>query len=154
MNGGSASPGRSRSAESGDSHAQYDLLELRSLLLGVEQQRLNHLEERLDNPESRAGEIGPLLPAIVRRAVETNAVGLSEALFVVLAPAIRSAISAALHDLLVNLDRVLQSSFSAAAWQWRIEQSGRVNHSPRSSFCTACNTVSNRFSWCIGIAVC
>jgi hypothetical protein len=121
MNGGSATPSRSRGAGAADCQAHDELLELRSLLLGVEQQRINRLEDRLDNPESRADEIGPLLPAIVRRAVETNALALSESLFVVLGPAIRNAISAALHDMLVNLDRVLQNSLSPMAWRWRIE---------------------------------
>src|SRR4029077_17151572 len=60
-----------------------DWLQLKHLLTGSEQKRLARMEERLDNSEVRAGEVGALLPRAIAIGVETNPVGMTEAIMAI-----------------------------------------------------------------------
>jgi OOP family OmpA-OmpF porin len=120
-----------------------DLNELRTLLFGVEPARLNKIYERLDNPDIGAEDISRLLPeAIVQRTTQDNLLGeamvpaveeaihtsvkqdmnvLSEAIFPIMAPAIRKAVSAALDAAIQSLNQTLEHSLSPQSFRWRLE---------------------------------
>ena len=95
---------------------------------GVEQQ-LECLPEQLPTALRSADERGPMLASAleqpVAKAVEALARNrrevLANALFPVLGPAIRHAITEALRGLVDNLNRLLESTFSARGLRWRME---------------------------------
>lgn len=116
------------------------LIELRTLLIGEERQRLQALEERLDDPETHARELSEVLPQAIGRAddpsmatalapsvehaitasVRRNPRPLAEALFPVIGPAIRKAIAHSLSAMVESLNRSLEHSLSWQAVQWRL----------------------------------
>lgn len=127
-----------------------ELSELRSLLLGIEPAKLNKLYERLDNPQIKAEDISRLLPeAIILRTMQDKQLGeaivptvehaiqssvkkdlniLSTAIFPIMGPAIRKAITAALEAMVQSLDASLEQSFSPQSLKWRLEarQTGKT----------------------------
>jgi len=125
-----------------------DLASLRAMLLGPEQRRLDDLQARLDDPDARAEDIGAVLPRVllqhaqdpnfaraltppleqaITASVQRNPKPLSDALFPVMGPAIRKAVSAALAGMVESLNRTLEYSLSARSIRWRLEaaRSGR-----------------------------
>ncbi|MEB3179204.1 MAG: OmpA family protein [Nostocaceae cyanobacterium] len=120
-----------------------DLNELRSLLFGVKPEKLNKIYERLDNPDINAEDISRLLPeAVVRSSMEDKLLGsamvpaveeaiqtsvkqdmnvLAEAIFPILAPAIRKAVSTALEAAIQSLNTTLEHSLSPQSFKWRLE---------------------------------
>ncbi len=127
-----------------------ELSELRSLLFGIEPAKLNKLYERLDNPQIKAEDISRLLPeAVILRTMQDKQLGeaivptvehaiqssvkqdlniLSTAIFPIMGPAIRKAITAALEAMVQSLDASLEQSFSPQSLKWRLEarQTGKT----------------------------
>jgi len=123
--------------------AQEDLERLRSLLLQPETQRLDSIQERIEDPEIRCDEVAAALPEAVRRAAAASpslAAALSplveqglaqsirrdpsviiEVIFPVLGPAIRRAVASALRGAVESLNRVVEHSFTWRGLRWRME---------------------------------
>jgi OOP family OmpA-OmpF porin len=120
-----------------------DLDTLRRLIVAVEQDRLDELERRLDDPDVRAEEISLVLPESLARAahdgnrlslalapavedaltvsIAKNRRHLAEALAPAMGPAIRRAIAETLRAMVDSFNQVLQHSLSARALRWRVE---------------------------------
>lgn len=116
---------------------------LRELIVGPEQSKINKLEERLDNPEIRIKEIGEILPdAILLRtsqdekiaksigptvekaievSIQKNRKVLVDALFPVMGPAIRKAVSSTILGMIQSFNKALEYSFSIQGLKWRFE---------------------------------
>lgn len=114
-----------------------ELEELRSLLLGPE------LQERIMNLKLRPEDVSRVLPEsillsaqqqeqlttatvptvedAIRTSVNQDQNVLSEALFPVIGPATRKAVSAALQGLTQSLNEGLEHSLSPQSFQWRLE---------------------------------
>jgi len=123
--------------------ADPELDRLRRLILAVEQERLDDLERRLDDPDVRAEEVSLLLPEAVARAsrdgsrlslalaptvedalavsIAKNRRSLAEALAPAMGPAIRRAIAEALRAMVDSFNQVLQHSVSVRSLRWRAE---------------------------------
>lgn len=123
--------------------AQDDLERLRSLLFRPEAQRLDSIQERIEDPETRCDEVAEALPEAVRRAAASGpslAASLSplveqglaqsirrdpsaiiEVIFPVLGPAIRRAVASALRGAVESLNRVIEHSFTWRGLRWRME---------------------------------
>lgn len=119
------------------------LAELRTLLVGPEQEHIEQIQGRLDNPAIRAADVSQVLPeAIVlrsnqdrklvaaltptveeslRSAIQKNRTTLAEVLFPVMGPAIRKAITERLRMMLQSLNEILEQSFSWQSLRWRLE---------------------------------
>ncbi|HKF44464.1 MAG TPA: OmpA family protein [Thermoanaerobaculia bacterium] len=119
------------------------LVELRGLLLAAEKKDVTQIQERLDDPQSRAEDISHVLPEAIairsRRdrdltdsllpAVE-EAIGISvrrhpdvlvDGLFPVMGPAIRKSITNTLAEMLESLNQTLAIGFSKQGLKWRLE---------------------------------
>jgi OOP family OmpA-OmpF porin len=129
--------------------AEEDLEALRTLLLADERRALETLRARLDDPVWRAEEMARVLPeAIAIRAardarlahalqgtiddalevaVARDPKRISDAIFPVLGPALRKAVSSALFGMVESLNEVLRQSFTIQAlrWRWEAWRSGR-----------------------------
>ncbi len=125
-----------------DSERTSDLAELRSLLVGPEQNELRSLRSRLDDPKAYARDVSNILPdAIALRShdaalskvlaptieqslnssVRRNPRPLADALFPVMGPAIRKSVSHALSAMLDSFNKALEQSLSWRSIRWRIE---------------------------------
>ncbi len=120
-----------------------ELAELRRLLLGAEQARLDEHDRRIrDNemspehlasrlPEAivlRAGQdkqlaraLAPTVEAAISESVRRKPGEFADAIFPVLGPAIRKAIAETMAELVGSINRAMQHSFSARGLSWRIE---------------------------------
>jgi outer membrane protein OmpA-like peptidoglycan-associated protein len=147
-NSSAADTDQEHSATTGWSEAD-SLSELRGLLLGPEQERLNALEEQLEHARPSAQRIAGVLPQAIRQSASEDKalstalmptveeiVGLSvkknpkvftDALFPVMGPAIRKAIGETFRRMLQTLNQALESSLSWQGLKWRLEavRSGR-----------------------------
>ena len=125
----------------GSDRNRYD--ELRELLTGPEKRRIEEISKRLDDPVRRAEELSEHLPdAIVLGASRDNRIAralqptidtalkasaarnpkaIADAIFPVLGPAIRKAISAALTGMMQSLNHILNQSLSWQGIGWRLE---------------------------------
>lgn len=133
-------PGAPRSEEAASSEPRDDeLAELRRLLLGPEQDRLDTLERR----EVKAEDIGRVLPEAValrasqdaqlaraleptiaetlRTSVQRNPQPYADALFPIFGPAIRKSIREALRAMFETINRTIEQRFSPQSIKWRIE---------------------------------
>jgi OOP family OmpA-OmpF porin len=117
------------------------LAELRTILLGPRETALAAIQERLDNPRLRAADLSEVLPeavilsrsrdehlaqalmptleGAVTASVKRNPRKLADALFPVMAPAIRKAVSEALRGMLESVNYVLGHSLSPRSLRWR-----------------------------------
>ncbi|MDY6857098.1 MAG: OmpA family protein [Thermodesulfobacteriota bacterium] len=134
----------SKTEKSGiNSTPHEEWIELRKHLVGPEIKELSCLEERLDDPLTRATEVSRILPdaitlsvakdngisralqpAIdqsVRISVTKNPQALAEAIFPALGPGIRKAIRATISAMFQSLNALLNQSFSIQGLKWRIE---------------------------------
>ncbi|MEM8768254.1 MAG: OmpA family protein [Pseudomonadota bacterium] len=126
-----------------------DLDALRALLLEEEREALEALRMRLDDPAVRAEEIARVLPeAIAIRAardarlartlqgtiddalevaVARDPKRISDAIFPVLGPALRKAVSSTLFGMVESLNEMLRQSLTLQAirWRWAAWRSGR-----------------------------
>jgi OOP family OmpA-OmpF porin len=121
------------------------LQELRELLVKPEQQELSALRERIDNPASRARDVSSVVAEAIRIRCEeggsaeiSNALGppveealkesvrkdpshLANALFPVMGPAIRKAVTESIRAMLESFNEALENSLSIRGIKWRIE---------------------------------
>ncbi len=120
-----------------------ELNELRLLLLGIEQPKLNKLYKRLEDPQIQPEDVSRLLPeAVILRSKQDRQLGeamvrtvedaiqgsvnqdintLSEVIFPIIAPATRKAIATALDEMIQSLNQALEHSLSPQSFQWRWE---------------------------------
>jgi len=136
-------PGNGGDAPAGENSPEDQLSELRGLLLAADEAEVVQLRDRLEDPRSRAEDISLVLPeaivirsqadreltdalmptveeAIVRSARKDPEV-LVDALFPVMGPAIRKAITSTLAGMLESLNQTLVRGFSAQGLKWRLE---------------------------------
>ncbi len=119
------------------------LARLRSLLVGGAAERVEQLEERLDDRQRFATEISEALPQAValrgkgdkrlaqaltpaledaiQTSVKKNPQVLIDVVFPVLGPAIRKAIAQAMSGLTETINRSVESTFTARGLKWRLE---------------------------------
>ncbi|HLN59394.1 MAG TPA: OmpA family protein [Thermoanaerobaculia bacterium] len=117
--------------------------ELRGLLLAADEAEVVRLQQRLEDPQSRAEDVSRVLPEAVTirsqedrqltdalmptveeaivRSVRRNPEVLVDALFPVMGPAIRKSIANTLAEMLESLNTTLGQSFSAQGFKWRVE---------------------------------
>ncbi|MFN6465262.1 MAG: OmpA family protein [Nostoc sp. DedVER02] len=120
-----------------------ELTILRSLLLDIEPTKLKKLYERLENPQIQPEDISQMLPeAIILRSKQDKQLGqvmvstvenaievsvqqdhnvLADALFPVIGPATRKAISTALEEMMQSMNQTLEHSLSPQSFKWRLE---------------------------------
>ncbi|OKH47045.1 flagellar motor protein MotB [Calothrix sp. HK-06] len=120
-----------------------ELEELRSLLLGIETYKLNHIYERIDEIEVKPEDISKALPqAVILRTMQDKQLSeafvptieqaiessikkdfnvLSNTIFPIIAPATRRAISSALSEMIQSLNQTLEHSLSPQSFKWRLE---------------------------------
>ncbi|MGE3166223.1 MAG: hypothetical protein AB7O52_15055 [Planctomycetota bacterium] len=117
--------------------------ELRALLLAPEQERIEQLRQRLDDPDQRARELAATLPDAVELSirddhrlsqalaptvedtlhisVKKDPQGLVDALSPVMMPAIRKSIADTIKSMVQALNETLERSLSAQGLRWRLE---------------------------------
>lgn len=126
-----------------ESNGGSPLEELRSIIVGPEQSRIEDLEHRLESTAPGAEEVSQVLPAAVavsaarddrlrnalaplvertiHSSVRRDPQPLADAIFPIIGPAIRKAISAAISGLVQNMNQALEHTFSIRGLRWRIE---------------------------------
>jgi OOP family OmpA-OmpF porin len=126
-----------------DGNGGSPLEELRSIIVGPEQSRIEELEERLESVAPGAEEISRVLPAAIsvsatrddrlrnalaplvegtiHSSVRRNPQPLADAIFPIIGPAIRKAISAAMSGLVQTMNQALEHTFSIRGLRWRAE---------------------------------
>ena len=129
------------SAEATDGARQLDAL--RRLLLAPEQDRIERLDRRLDDLDSRTRDVAEALPAAVRRSQADGPelgralapiidAGLREAVrrdpqlivdvvYPVLGPIIRKSVANSIRGTIESLNRVVEHSFTWRGLKWRME---------------------------------
>jgi hypothetical protein len=117
--------------------------ELRELLAGPERRRIDEIARQLNDPVRRAEELSKHLPDAValgasrdnrlaralqptidsalKASVAKNPKAVADAIFPVLGPAIRKAISAALAGMIQSLNHILNQSLSWQGLGWRLQ---------------------------------
>lgn len=120
-----------------------EMSELRSLLLGPAEGQIAEIHERLTDPHRQLTEVshvlpdaiavrsrqddelsqalGPTITTAIERSVRKNPQPLIDAIFPVMGPAIRKAISVALNGMVQSLNQSMAYSFSVQGLKWRIE---------------------------------
>ena len=123
--------------------AEDPLGQLRGLLLAAEHAQVLEIQERLDDPKTRAEDVGrvlaeavairtgqdrgltdSLLPTVeeaIAISVRRHPGVLADGLFPVMGPAIRRSIASTLAEMLESLNETLSRSFSRQGLKWRIE---------------------------------
>jgi hypothetical protein len=112
----------------GASDRHDDITSLRALIVGPEQRRLAALQARMDDREGRAADLAEVLPRVllqhaqdphfttaltppiekaITTSVQRNPKPLADALFPVMGPAIRKAVSAGLASMVESINRTL-----------------------------------------------
>ena len=119
-----------------------DLEHLRKLLLGDDRSRLNLLDKRVSDFESRSSDVAEVLPdaferiandpvleaelekpmvRAIRASIKRDAPAFAEYLFPVMGPAIRRAVADALKSLVQRINIAMENSFSVKGLRWRME---------------------------------
>jgi len=118
-----------------------EFAELRRALIGPEQDQIAGLQKRLDDPSVRSAETGTILPAAIKTAsgknlrealepvfersfknsVRKHPKEISDAIYPVMGPAIRTSIAAAIREFAESLNQIVEKSASWRAIRWRIE---------------------------------
>ena len=130
------------SPKSGRPNPAGELERLRELILGDQSAHLDALYRRVEDPESRTGDVAEVLPGAMNRviadpvtqpeierpivdtirgAIKRDTESFAEALFPVLGPAIRWAVSDALKSLVQRINAALEHSFTIKGLRWRLE---------------------------------
>lgn len=129
--------------EDSPSETQDDVAVLRDIIVGPQKARIDRLEGRLDDPAVRTEEIshhlaealilrsgrdhkiaGALEPTIadaIKASVQKKPQVLADALFPLMGPGIRKAISATIMGMIQSFNHVLNHSFSWQGVNWRLE---------------------------------
>ena len=117
--------------------------ELRRLLLGDDLRKIEQLHTQIEIPENFSTQVGEILPQaltkssergdalseamlptveeIVRLSIRKDINRFADALFPVIGPAIRKAISETFRQMMQSLNRTLEQSLSRKSIKWRIE---------------------------------
>jgi outer membrane protein OmpA-like peptidoglycan-associated protein len=125
------------------SEDEGSMSELRTLLLGPVETQLDEVHSRLFDPQRQVEEVSHVLPAAIavrsrqdneltdalaptvaaalNRSVRKDPQPLADALFPVMGPAIRKAISTALSGMIQSFNQTLSHSMSIRGLRWRIE---------------------------------
>jgi outer membrane protein OmpA-like peptidoglycan-associated protein len=120
-----------------------EMVQLRSLLFGLESEQLDELYKRLETPKIQPEDISSILAeAVMLRTLGDKKLGeaivptvehavnlsvqqdlnvLSEALFPILGTAIKKAIASALEETIQSLNQTLNHSLSLQSFKWRLE---------------------------------
>ncbi len=120
-----------------------DITALRDIIVGPQKERIDRLEARLDDPAVRTNEISrhlaealvlrtgrddqvaralePTLAEAFKAAVQKRPQTLADALFPLMGPGIRKAISATIMGMIQSFNQVLNHSFSWRGLKWRFE---------------------------------
>lgn len=119
-----------------------DLERLQKLLLGDDHGRLNLLDKRVSEFESRAADVAEVLPDAferiskdpvleaelekpmvrsIRSAIKRDPPAVAEYLFPIMGPAIRRAVADALKSLVQRINAAMEHSFSIKGLRWRLE---------------------------------
>src|SRR5271166_6259440 len=120
-------------------------LELRQLILAPEQEALERLHQRVDDPASRTEDVGsvvaeaiqlrrkqggdedlsealaPTIETALRESVRKDPTTLADALFPVMGPAIRRSILETLRSFLDSFNQIMDQSLSWQGLKWRLE---------------------------------
>jgi outer membrane protein OmpA-like peptidoglycan-associated protein len=134
---------KNRAARSFARPRDESLRELRRLLLYPEQLQIKRLTQRLDNPQKHAEEISQVLPEavvlclardgkltaqlvphiekVVQASVKKNRNLFADALFPLMGPVVRKAISEALGRMIQSMNQTLENSFTLKGLKWRME---------------------------------
>jgi OOP family OmpA-OmpF porin len=131
--------------EESSSNGSGSLEELRHLILAPEQEALERLHERIENPDSRTKDVSgvvaeaiqqrrqqggsdalsdalaPTIETALRQSVRKDPSALADALFPVMGPAIRRSILETLRSFLDSFNQVLDQSLSWQGLKWRME---------------------------------
>jgi len=134
--------------ESGDDsspNGSRPLEELRHLILAPEQEALERLNQRIENPESRTEDVSnvvaeaiqrrrtqggsdalsealaPTIETALRESVRKDPGTLANALFPVMGPAIRRSILETLRSFLDSFNQIMDQSLSWEGLKWRVE---------------------------------
>lgn len=127
----------------GDDQPSEYLDTLRQIIFGPEKERVSRLEQRLDDAETRANELSRVLPdalvlstvrdqkiarslqptieGAIRSSVQKNPKVLADAIFPLMGPGIRKAISATIMGMIQSFNQLLNHSFSIQGLKWRVE---------------------------------
>ena len=128
-----------RSPANGAGAAEF--AELRRLIIGQDLDQIAGLQHRLDDPAVRSTETGKILPAAIKAArgkslrealepifeksfqdsVRRHPREISDAIYPVMGPAIRTSIAAAIREFAESLNQIVEKSASWRAIRWRIE---------------------------------
>ena len=104
--------------------------ELRRLLLDPERAQIARLEKRLDDPELRAEEIGPILQRariqkslshLIKTILKKDPGLVEEAVRPIIFESVRKHVTDALRQLTESLNQIAEKSVSLRALQWRFE---------------------------------
>jgi OOP family OmpA-OmpF porin len=117
--------------------------DLRDLIVGPERRQIDEIQGRLDDPIKRAEEISRALPdamllgtarddriakalqpamdSALKSSVRKNPKALADAIYPILGPGIRKAVSSILMGMIQSLNRVLDTAFSLRGIKWRFE---------------------------------
>lgn len=119
-----------------------DLERLQRLLLGDDRSRLNLLDKRVSDFESRSNDVAEVLPdaferiandpvleaelekpmmRTIRASIKRDAPAFAEYLFPVMGPAIRRAVADALKSLVQRINVAMENSFTIKGLRWRLE---------------------------------
>ncbi|MGD9333084.1 MAG: OmpA family protein [Desulfobacterales bacterium] len=131
------------SPEDNPSETEGDITALRDIIVGPHGERLERLESRLNDPEVRTREISqhlaeamvlragrddqiakalePSVEEAIRASVQKKPQVLANALFPLMGPGIRKAISATIMGMIQSFNQILNHSFSWQGFQWRLE---------------------------------
>src|SRR5271166_4428409 len=131
--------------ESPREHDVQAYVELRQLILAPEQEALERLHQRVDDPASRTEDVGsvvaeaiqlrrkqggdealraalaPTIETALRESVRKDPTTLADALFPVMGPAIRRSILETLRSFLESFNQILDQSLSWQGMKWRLE---------------------------------
>jgi outer membrane protein OmpA-like peptidoglycan-associated protein len=125
------------------SEDEGSMSELRTLLLGPVETQINEVHERLFDPQRQVEEVSKVLPSAIAvrsrqdddltdaltptvaaaldRSVRKDPQPIADALFPVMGPAIRKAISTALSGMVQSFNQGMSHSMSAQGLRWRFE---------------------------------
>lgn len=98
------------------------LARLRGIILGRERDAIRRIEQKLEDPEG----LSPIVERALTASVRRDPKPLADALFPVMGPAIRRAISQALAGMMQSVNQALEHTFSlrGLAWRWEAIRTG------------------------------
>jgi outer membrane protein OmpA-like peptidoglycan-associated protein len=132
-------------SEEPSSNGTLPFEELRHLILAPEQEALERLHDRVANPETRTEDVSevvaeaiqhrraqggdsalsealaPTIETALRESVRKDPIGLANALFPVMGPAIRRSILETLRSFIDSFNQIMDQSLSWQGMKWRME---------------------------------